>query len=73
MPVANPVPDEAQEAFDRIDADGDGYITFREFAALMLEMDHTRSEFELRAIFDTLDTDRDGRVNLAKFRAWMSR
>lgn len=73
MQIANAVLDEAQEAFDRIDQDGDGYISFEEFSALILEMDHTKSESALRESFDAIDTGRDGRVTFGEFRAWMSR
>jgi Ca2+-binding EF-hand superfamily protein len=73
MQIANAVLDEAQEIFDRIDENGDGYISFEEFAALMLEMDHTRGEAALRASFDAIDTGRDGRVTFGELRAWMSR
>lgn len=73
MPIANAGVDEARETFDRIDENGDGYINFEEFAALLLEMDHTRSESALRETFDAIDTGRDGRVTFGEFRAWMSR
>ena len=59
-----------EEIFERIDTNGDRRISFDEFATIMLEMDHTRSEGDLRVHFDRIDTDRDGCVSLDEFRAW---
>jgi Ca2+-binding EF-hand superfamily protein len=73
MQIANAVPDEARETFDRIDENGDGYISFEEFAALILEIDNTRPEAALRASFEAIDTSRDGRVTFGELRAWLSR
>ena len=73
MEIANAVFDEVQEAFDRIDENGDGYISFEEFAALILEIDPVRPESALRAGFAAIDTDRNGRVTFGELRAWMSR
>ena len=73
MQIANAVLDEVQEMFDRIDLDGDGYISFEEFTRLMLGMDSTRTESSLRASFEVIDTDCNGRVTFGEFRTWMSR
>jgi Ca2+-binding EF-hand superfamily protein len=73
MHAASAIFDEAEETFDRIDQNGDGFISFEEFAALMLEIDHTRSASALRASFDAIDTSREGRVSFRELRAWMNR
>jgi calcium-binding protein CML len=62
--------EEIDESFDRIDGNGDGSISFGEFATLMLAIDHTKPESALRASFATIDKDHDGCVSLAEFRAW---
>jgi mannose-1-phosphate guanylyltransferase len=73
MQTANAVLDEIQEMFDRIDENGDGCISYEEYASLMLEMDHDQSGSALRASFDAIDADRDGRVSFGEFRAWVAR
>lgn len=73
MQIANSVQDEIDEMFDRIDEDGDRYISFEEFARLMIGMDHTKSPASLRPGFDSIDSDRDGRVSFDEFRVWVSR
>ena len=70
MRYADPVLDEIEETFQRIDRNGDKTIEFHEFSRLMLRMDHTRSAAALRRQFDGIDTDRDGRVGFEEFRAW---
>ena len=70
MPIANFAQDEIEEMFERIDDDGDRYISFEEFSRLMLEIDHARPESALRVSFDTIDANHDGRVNFDEFRAW---
>jgi len=67
-----PVPSEIQESFDRIDEDGDRSLSFDEFKRLMLQIDHTRPVYALRARFEAMDLDRDGRVSFDEFRAWCS-
>lgn len=73
MHIANGVQDEIDAMFDRIDEDGDRYISFDEFTRLLIEMDHTKSPSSLRASFDSIDNDRDGRVSFDEFRTWVSR
>jgi Ca2+-binding EF-hand superfamily protein len=73
MKIANAVQDEMDEMFDRIDDDGDRYISFEEFARLMIGMDHSKSPASVRPIFDTIDSDRDGRVSFDEFRTWILR
>jgi Ca2+-binding EF-hand superfamily protein len=73
MQMASVVRDEVKEIFDRIDKDGDGSISFEEFARLMLDMDHARPHEELRSRFDVIDQDRDGRVSFEELRVWLAR
>jgi Ca2+-binding EF-hand superfamily protein len=73
MQIASFLRDEAEEMFDRIDENGDQRINFDEYAALMLEMDHTRSAADVRSGFDAIDTDRDGLVSFDEFYAWLTR
>jgi Ca2+-binding EF-hand superfamily protein len=70
MQIAHFAQDEIEETFDRIDEDGDRNISFEEFARLMREMDHGKSDPALRVSFEAIDQDRDGRVSFDEFRAW---
>ena len=64
---------EIVEMLERIDTNGDRTIDFREFAAMMRNIDHAVTEAALRASFDKIDTDRNGTVSVAEFSAWVSR
>ena len=72
MRHTDPAFDEIEESFERIDENGNRTIEFGEFVALMLEMDHTRSDSALRVQFDAIDSNRDGQVSRDEFRAWCS-
>lgn len=71
MNIASAVQDEIEETFDRIDQNGDRRISFGEFAALMMDMDHTRTPAALRLSFDAIDRDRDGLVSPEEFNTWL--
>jgi len=71
MNIASAVQDEIDETFDRIDENGDRRISFGEFAALMLDIDHARTPAALRLSFDAIDRDRDGLVSREDFQAWL--
>ena len=73
MQIADAVQDEIDEMFDRIDEDGDRFISFDEFARLLIAMDHRKSPDSVRPTFDSIDGDRDGRVSFDEFRTWVSR
>jgi len=64
---------EIVEMLERIDTNGDRTIDFREFAAMMRNIDHAVTEAALRASFDKIDTDRNGTVSVAEFSTWVSR
>lgn len=71
MPIAGVDEADIEEMFQRIDENGDRSIDFTEFASLMREMDHSKTEPALRASFDAIDVDRNGRVSFDEFRAWV--
>jgi len=73
MFVVNRIKDEVEETFDRFDQDGDGRVSFQEFAGVMLEIDHDEARQALRIIFDAIDQDADGCVSFAEFHQWISR
>jgi Ca2+-binding EF-hand superfamily protein len=73
MQTVTAVLDEIREMFDRIDEDGDGSISFQEFAGLMLEMDHQSNGAALRESFTAIDSDGDGQVSFGEFSAWINR
>ena len=70
MQAPNFAQDEIEEAFARIDKNGDRSIDIEEFAALMLELDSQSSSSGMRASFKVIDQDHDGRVTFDEFRAW---
>jgi len=70
MQSFEPAFDEMKESFERIDEKGNGSIEFAEFNALVLELDHTRTESAMRRQFARIDTNRDGRISFDEFRAW---
>jgi len=59
MKGTDPMLDEVEEMFERIDVDGDRNIGFEEFARIMCEIDRTKSPSALRARFNAIDTNRD--------------
>ena len=62
---------EIDALFAKADADDDGQINFKEFKALVRDLDDDDiSEEELRVGFDVTDTDQNGRINIDEFRAW---
>jgi Ca2+-binding EF-hand superfamily protein len=71
MQIASFVKDELEEMFDRVDENGDRSISFEEFSSLMRDMDHTKTNNQLRANFDAIDTDHDGRVSFDEFCHWV--
>lgn len=59
-----------REAFDRYDADGNGFIDEREFGALISELGGGLSEAELLTAFQAIDISGNGRIEFGEFRAW---
>ena len=63
------VPDSrAEEIFRRVDADGNGEVSYEEFSAYV---DH--HEFELRSAFAAIDTDGSGSISAEEIDALLSR
>lgn len=56
-----------QEAFQRFDKDGDGYITQGELKLAMTELGNQLTEEELRAMIEYADVDGDGKVDFTEF------
>jgi Ca2+-binding EF-hand superfamily protein len=73
MQIASFVMDEMAEMFDRIDADGDRSISFAEFSRLMRNIDHSRSNEDLRKDFRLIDLDQDDQVSFDEFCTWIRR
>jgi len=55
-----------EEAFKRIDVDGDGYITYEELEKELLN-NHKISVSECREIFDAMDFDKTGKIHFNEF------
>ena len=70
MQHGDPVLDELEEMFDRIDESGDRRISFDEFRGLMLEIADPHSDSALRLCFDAIDVNHDGRISFPELRAW---
>ncbi|MBK6597442.1 MAG: EF-hand domain-containing protein [Proteobacteria bacterium] len=62
--------DEFNELFEQADVDGDGWIRFIEFKAMMADLDANMKEASLRIGFQEIDLDHDGEINLDELRAW---
>lgn len=73
MQIASFMKNEIEEMFARIDTNGDLRISFDEYYGLMRDMDHSKSNQELRTSFDAIDLDHDGRVSFDEFCAWIVR
>jgi Ca2+-binding EF-hand superfamily protein len=73
MRLAGSSETEIVEMLERIDTNGDRNIDFREFSAMMRNIDHAVTEAALHAGFDKIDTDRNGKVSFDEFSAWVSR
>jgi Ca2+-binding EF-hand superfamily protein len=61
---------ELKEDFAEADSDHDGRIDFKEFGALLENLEAGVSEQDLRIGFHEIDTDHDGRINLREFVDW---
>jgi Ca2+-binding EF-hand superfamily protein len=62
---------EIDALFARADSDHDGQIVFKEFRALVSELDDEQwDEESLRVGFTDIDSDGNGRINIDEFRRW---
>jgi calmodulin len=59
-----------QAAFKRYDDNGDGEISFDEFAALIEDLGDDLSDAERRLAFAATDSDDNGRIDFQEFAAW---
>ncbi|HEX3775439.1 MAG TPA: EF-hand domain-containing protein [Polyangiaceae bacterium] len=59
-----------RERYAGYDRDGDGYIDFGEFSALLDELGLGYSETQTRAAFDSLDVDKNGQIDFGEFKIW---
>ena len=61
---------ELRQSFDTCDADGDGWIVVKEFAALLLALDQDLSQDECLLAFEMTDADGDGSISFEEFMGW---
>ena len=61
---------ELREDFDYNDANGDGRLSYDEFAELLQDLEAGMAEAEARLGFREIDTDRDGWIGFDEFLAW---
>ncbi len=61
---------ELREDFDFNDDNGDGRLSFDEFAELLEDLEADMSDDEARIGFDAIDTDGDGAIEFDEFVAW---
>jgi len=67
--------DEAlRDAFNKYDQNGSGTITWEEFLAMMIDLNHAKehaSTTQLRSLFEDVDQDNSGEVSLDEFLCWL--
>ena len=61
---------ELREAFDTVDANGDGWIGQPEFIALLQKLDSELSADECLLAFEATDADGDGAISFEEFMSW---
>jgi len=62
--------DHFEDLFDEADANGDGYISYREIDLLADKLGLSLSPNEIQIMVNFLDTDRDGKLNVSEFKIW---
>jgi Ca2+-binding EF-hand superfamily protein len=62
--------EELRDTFQEYDEDGDGRISFAEFAAMLEELDDELSRDEQLLAFEATDSDGDGAIGFDEFVAW---
>jgi len=63
---------ELRQSFEGCDNDADGWITTKEFAALLQSLDQDLSEDECLLAFEMTDGDGDGLISFEEFMGWWS-
>lgn len=61
-----------RQSFDSCDKDADGWITTREFLALLQSLDGDLSEDECLLAFEMTDGNGDGLISFEEFMEWWS-
>jgi Ca2+-binding EF-hand superfamily protein len=61
---------ELRDSFRGCDADGDGYLEYREFAVLLENLGADMSQQEIRIGFQAIDTDDDQLIEFSEFADW---
>lgn len=61
--------EEINEGFQKVDIDGNGYITAAELGNLFQEVRHPLPGYQIRELLQKLDKDNDSRINLEEFKA----
>lgn len=60
----------AQEAFEKFDKDKDNRISSAELSALLIELECTVNNQQLKHIMSELDTNEDGVIDFEEFSRW---
>ncbi|XP_037953621.1 neo-calmodulin-like [Teleopsis dalmanni] len=64
--------DDVREAFKVFDKDGDGFVTFDEVKAVLLNMGENLTDEEFEDLFHEIDLDGNGKIDYEEFEALMS-
>uniref|UniRef100_A0A4W6FXS1 Plastin-3 n=1 Tax=Lates calcarifer TaxID=8187 RepID=A0A4W6FXS1_LATCA len=59
--------EEIREGFQKVDLDGNGYITASELGALFREVRCPMAGYQIRELLEKLDRDKDSRISLEEF------
>eukprot|EP00931_Biecheleriopsis_adriatica_P066966 TRINITY_DN41183_c0_g1_i1.p1 TRINITY_DN41183_c0_g1~~TRINITY_DN41183_c0_g1_i1.p1 ORF type:complete len:859 (+),score=199.12 TRINITY_DN41183_c0_g1_i1:61-2637(+) len=62
--------EEMRAAFQRADANGNGFLSAREFSAFLATLKWELSKQEEKTLFDKMDKNGDGKLNMAEFVDW---
>ncbi len=63
---------ELKYAFEKIDADGSGFITMGELKDLLVKTNQFLDDFEIEDIINHFDVDKDGKLDYAEFKHMVS-
>jgi len=57
----------ANEIFDFLDRNKDGFISFNEFTAALKDCGYKESKSDFRFLFDMFDNNADGKISFSEF------